>query len=184
MTTDCKHERIQTWRFEDSTEVAGLWSCTDCGRRFEPVGAALAQTGAEPVACVTECEACFTPDACQLRGTCDHYAASKLRIAPTAQPAPLPAPANHPDLRQCALWTVDAYNSKRPDYLLRSIQKLTHALDAAPLPAREPLTDEQIDALQRAWIADGGSGPAGFARAIEAAHNITATPAAQEPGHV
>ena len=42
----------------------------------------------EPVACVTECEACFTPDACQLRGTCDHYAASQLRIAPTAQPAP------------------------------------------------------------------------------------------------
>ena len=43
----------------------------------------------EPVACVTECEACFTPDACQLRGTCDHYAASQLRIATTAQPAPL-----------------------------------------------------------------------------------------------
>ena len=37
MTTDCKHQRIQTWRFEDSAEVAGLWSCADCGRRFEPV---------------------------------------------------------------------------------------------------------------------------------------------------
>jgi hypothetical protein len=37
MTTDCKHPRIQTWRFEDSAEVAGLWSCADCGRRFEPV---------------------------------------------------------------------------------------------------------------------------------------------------
>ena len=37
MTTDCKHAHIQTWRFEDSAEVAGLWSCTDCGRRFEPV---------------------------------------------------------------------------------------------------------------------------------------------------
>lgn len=33
------------------------------------------------VATVSECEACFTPDACRLRGTCDHYAASKLRIA-------------------------------------------------------------------------------------------------------
>ena len=37
MTTDCKHAHIQTWRFEDSAEVAGLWSCTDCGRRFEPL---------------------------------------------------------------------------------------------------------------------------------------------------
>ena len=37
MTTDCKHAHIQTWRFEDSAEVAGMWSCTDCGRRFEPV---------------------------------------------------------------------------------------------------------------------------------------------------
>ena len=45
MTTDCKHAHIQTWRFEDSAEVAGLWSCTDCGRRFEPVAAAP-----EPVA--------------------------------------------------------------------------------------------------------------------------------------
>lgn len=33
------------------------------------------------VATVTECEACFTPDACQLRGKCDHYAAEQLRIA-------------------------------------------------------------------------------------------------------
>lgn len=33
------------------------------------------------VATVTECEACFTPDVCQLRGTCDHYAAERLRIA-------------------------------------------------------------------------------------------------------
>ena len=37
MTTDCKHAHIQTWHFEDSAEVAGMWSCTDCGRRFEPV---------------------------------------------------------------------------------------------------------------------------------------------------
>jgi hypothetical protein len=42
--------------------------------------------------------------------------------------APQPASA----VRQCALWVVDAYNSKRPDYLLRSIQKLARALDAAP----------------------------------------------------
>ena len=36
---------------------------------------------AVPVASVTECEACFTPDACQLRGKCDHYAAEQLRVA-------------------------------------------------------------------------------------------------------
>lgn len=36
------------------------------------------------VATVSECEACFTPDVCRLRGTCDHYAASKLRVAPAA----------------------------------------------------------------------------------------------------
>jgi len=35
----------------------------------------------ETVATVTECEACFTPDVCQLRGTCDHYSAERLRIA-------------------------------------------------------------------------------------------------------
>jgi hypothetical protein len=33
------------------------------------------------VATVSECEACFTPDVCQLRGTCDHYRAELLRIA-------------------------------------------------------------------------------------------------------
>ena len=35
----------------------------------------------EPVAHVSECEACFTPDMCQLRGTCDHYSAERLRVA-------------------------------------------------------------------------------------------------------
>ena len=35
--TQCKHARIRTWLFEDSREVAGLWSCADCGRRFEPL---------------------------------------------------------------------------------------------------------------------------------------------------
>ena len=43
----------------------------------------------EPVASVTECEACFTPDVCQLRGTCDHYAAERLRVAAPPQREPL-----------------------------------------------------------------------------------------------
>jgi hypothetical protein len=41
------------------------------------------------VATVTECEACFTPDVCQLRGTCDHYSAEQLRIAARALPQPM-----------------------------------------------------------------------------------------------
>lgn len=60
----------------------------------EPIGhrepqhspAALAQQ-AEAVATVTECEACFTPDVCQLRGTCDYYTASQMRIAAPPQQA-------------------------------------------------------------------------------------------------
>jgi len=48
MNTDCKHARIQTWRFEDSAEVAGLWSCADCGRRFEPVASAPVSQGLTP----------------------------------------------------------------------------------------------------------------------------------------
>lgn len=47
MTDDCKHPRIQTWRFKDSAEVAGLWSCTDCGRRFEPLTVAQPATDAQ-----------------------------------------------------------------------------------------------------------------------------------------
>ena len=52
--------------------------------------AALATQPAQPET-VTECEACFTPDVCQLRGTCDHYSAQKLRVA--AQPAQPTVPA-------------------------------------------------------------------------------------------
>jgi len=53
---------------------------------LDAVDAALATQPAQPtVATVTECEACFTPDVCQLRGTCDHYSAQKLRVA--TQPA-------------------------------------------------------------------------------------------------
>jgi hypothetical protein len=47
--------------------------------RIDALRAALAQQ--EPVATVTECEACFTPDVCRLRGACDHYSAQKLRVA-------------------------------------------------------------------------------------------------------
>lgn len=50
---------------------------------------AAPQPEAQPVAVVTECEACFTPDVCQLRGKCDHYSTDWLRVALAAeQPQP------------------------------------------------------------------------------------------------
>lgn len=55
----------------------------------DELSTALAAGEARPVAVVTECEACFTPDVCQLRGTCDHYSAEWLRIAAPPQPAPV-----------------------------------------------------------------------------------------------
>lgn len=42
---------------------------------------------AAPVATVDNCEACFTPDVCRLRGECDHYSAQKLRVAAPVAPA-------------------------------------------------------------------------------------------------
>ena len=33
----CKHEYIRTWVFEDTKEPSGLWSCVDCGLKFEPI---------------------------------------------------------------------------------------------------------------------------------------------------
>lgn len=38
----CKHECIQTWRFDTPQgEPAGMWSCTTCGLKFEPPDLAL-----------------------------------------------------------------------------------------------------------------------------------------------
>lgn len=64
--------------------------------------AAAALAAAEPVASVTECEACFTPDVCQLRGTCDHYAAERLRVA--APPQREREPVHQWRKRLCAEW--------------------------------------------------------------------------------
>ena len=44
------------------------------------------------VAIVTQCEACFTPNVCQLRGTCDHYSAEKLRVAASSRTSPDSSP--------------------------------------------------------------------------------------------
>lgn len=50
--TGCGHPRLRAWFFEDSRKIAGMWSCADCGRRFEPVAPAAAP--AMPVAGQTE----------------------------------------------------------------------------------------------------------------------------------
>jgi hypothetical protein len=57
---------------------------------------ALALHDAQPVrepATITECEACFTPDVCQLRGTCDYYSAERIRVAATPAPDRVPLTA-------------------------------------------------------------------------------------------
>ena len=33
----CKHQQIRTWVYEDTKEPCGLWSCVDCGLKFEPI---------------------------------------------------------------------------------------------------------------------------------------------------
>lgn len=33
----CRHKYIRTWVFEDTKEPSGLWSCVDCGLKFEPI---------------------------------------------------------------------------------------------------------------------------------------------------
>jgi hypothetical protein len=85
---------------------------------------------------------------------------------------PLPQPCRHettPMGAQLTLYTRDqlvAYARTYGEACAR----------AAIAGAAEPLTDEQIDAIQREWIKQGGSGPRGFARAIERAHGIGAAP--------
>ena len=34
--SDCKHWHVRAWTFSDSGDIAGLWSCSDCGLKFFP----------------------------------------------------------------------------------------------------------------------------------------------------
>lgn len=56
-------------------------------RYADAVVAAQSRQAAQPVATITECEACFTPDVCRLRGKCDHYSAEQVRVAAQPQQA-------------------------------------------------------------------------------------------------
>ena len=53
--TDCKHDRIQTWRFDDGTP-AGMWSCVDCAMKFVPLAYSMDAVNAEREACAKVCE--------------------------------------------------------------------------------------------------------------------------------
>ena len=80
--------QMSQWRYMESGDFYA-----DLAEKIALLDAALAaeqpQPEAQPVAVVTECEACFTPDVCQLRGTCDYYSAEWLRVAPPpAAPEP------------------------------------------------------------------------------------------------
>lgn len=43
----CSHSKITSWVFEDDGKSAGMWSCADCGRKFEPTSAELDRLKAE-----------------------------------------------------------------------------------------------------------------------------------------
>lgn len=200
---------------------------------------ALSQPPSAPgaVPTVTECEACFTPDVCQLRGTCDHYAAKRLRVSALDYKKLWQQACDAYDRKNrsgcvCAIdpetdairspcdlhksWRDEAIAAAQgapgavsaepvtrlevemnlwPRLRLQGATVTLHDLfaivaalgllreDSAaapqPQPARDPLTDEQIDAAQaaymRAWMP--GDSYRTFARAIEAAHGIGPAPA-------
>lgn len=136
MTTDCKHARIQTWRFEDSAEVAGLWSCADCGLRFEPIAPVVPRRPAITASMVGE-----------LRAKTD---------------APM---------MECkkALTEADG-DMVRAEEILR-----VKPGNKAPLAQRQPLSDEQINAIWRGTLGYAHAprkSAFDMARAIEAAHGI------------
>ena len=140
----------------------------ECNAAVIALRAALAAAVAEPVASVTECEACFTPDVCQLRGTCDHYAAERLRVAAPPQREPY-------DQTALGLCNACGWKAVGPD----------GCLNCAPQREREPLTHDQVwnnDIIMGCNAAGGRSMDAlmKFVRAIERAHGIAPASAPKE----
>jgi hypothetical protein len=35
--TECSHDQLQSWHFEDGTGPVGMWSCKACGLKFVPI---------------------------------------------------------------------------------------------------------------------------------------------------
>ncbi len=128
---------------EKTAYAAGWWD-----------GLRKAQEQAEPVATMTECEACFTPDVCQLRGTCDHYAASQLRVA--AQPKPPAEPVlqtcncrwdGDVQVQQCTLHEahIDAIH-EWAERAKTAERKLAALAQEQAEPAQEPVAWVRLEA--------------------------------------
>ena len=130
----------------------------------------------EAVATVSECEACFTPDACRLRGTCDHYAASKLRIAaaPSAPaPAEVPMPVKYQRIGACTCQGPDGpcgdCQSAQADYeewlddpqvTPRELRAYAAAREAAERErVRGVLEAAQNDAMRFRWLTEDHADP-------------------------
>lgn len=110
------------------------------------------QPEAQPVAVVTECEACFTPDVCQLRGKCDHYSTDWLRVAP-----PPSAPCPHIRSSGTGEWATNwcALNGppSAPEPSEAEVAAAMASLHRAMEPAAWPSEDEITDALRAAAAA-------------------------------
>jgi hypothetical protein len=181
------------------------------------IESAMAQAGAEPVAWrITDGEGGYNysedgPELFNVDWSARYGRKYEpLYAAPTAQPAPLPATSREPVTLADVLDALNLFNRPKPneddgqwevghfirvDYLPDFINIIAAAW-FAPLPAREPLKDEQILSCVRSigLIAPMGltrdRGPyevteptwylIELVRAIEAAHGITATPADKE----
>ena len=147
--------QMSQWRYMESGDFYA-----DLAEKIALLDAALAaeqpQPEAQPVAVVTECEACFTPDVCQLRGTCDYYSAEWLRVAPPPA-APEPSEAELPPLpigEAEVVWhEPDPVMPERPGKIIDASMAF---FDAAPLGTHLFSADQMRDYALRAAAAARG----------------------------
>ena len=57
----CRHKQIQTWVFEDTQQPSGMWSCVDCGLKFEPIDQRKPMTDEEIDAIISNVLAATSP---------------------------------------------------------------------------------------------------------------------------
>ena len=129
---------------------------------------------APAVACVTECEACFTPDACQLRGKCDHYSAEQLRIAKNAAPSVAPEPV---EMRPYNPTEAMRWAAKHIDPALTHdhIRLLWCTMwSAYAHPPRAPLTKEILATHRPYYSVSEWAAFVGGVRFAEMVHGISA----------
>lgn len=161
--TDCKHDRIQTWRIEDGTP-AGLWSCVDCAVKFVPMSelerekasrqaaqienedlkARIARSGVEQQRAVLAEQP--APPECQTEAEKRAYAFGWFK----AMEAERAALAEQSAEQEPVAWVVDMNGTESLEWHSDVQADLifgtaVQPLYTAPYPAkREPLTDEEI----------------------------------------